>query len=114
MISTGKKNKTEEPPMHLLKHFFIFSLFFFFLKSQVTIDHEKKVIFQWAKRCSVQEIVHLRKQILSWPVISEKGKEFFCNLTVFLEHRPGSGRETPEPVLTLPGKRNKYYRHEKE
>lgn len=62
----------------------------------------------------MQELVHLWKQTLSWPVISESGKELFCNQTVFLEYRPGSGRESPEPVLTLPGKRNNYYRCEKE
>lgn len=52
--------------------------------------------------------VHLWKQTLSWAVISERGKELFCNQTVFLEDRPCSGRETPEPDLTLPGKRNNY------
>jgi len=44
----------------------------------------------------------------------ERGKELFCNQTVFLYHRPGSGREIPEPVLTLPGQRKNYYGHEKE
>lgn len=74
----------------------------------------KKVTFQWVKCNLVQNIVHLWKQTLSWPVISERGKKLFCKQTVFLKDRPGSGRETLEPVLTLPGKRNEYHRQEKE